>query len=87
MQTSIPNIYACGDIIGGIQLAHVAFHEGKVAALNACGVETQVNYHAVPRCIYTSPEIASVGFTEKQAREQFGDIRVGNIHFLLVGRR
>jgi dihydrolipoamide dehydrogenase len=86
MQTTIPSIYACGDVIGGIQLAHVAFHEGKVAALNACGIEAQVNYRAVPRCIYTSPEIASVGLTEKQARNQFGEIRVGEFPFSANGK-
>lgn len=86
MQTNIPTIYACGDVIGGIQLAHVAFHEGKVAALNSCGMDAQVNYRSVPRCIYTSPEIASVGLTEKQAREQFGDIRVGEFPFSANGK-
>ncbi|MEH7120135.1 dihydrolipoyl dehydrogenase [Neobacillus vireti] len=86
MQTNIPTIYACGDIIGGIQLAHVAFHEGTVAALNACGLESQVNYRAVPRCIYTSPEIAGAGLTEKQAREQYGDIRVGEFPFSANGK-
>ncbi|MGS2777024.1 dihydrolipoyl dehydrogenase [Robertmurraya sp. GLU-23] len=86
METNISNIYACGDVIGGIQLAHVAFHEGKVAALQACGEEAQVHYRAVPRCIYTSPEIASVGLTEKQAREQYGDIRIGEFPFAANGK-
>lgn len=86
MQTNIPTIYACGDIIGGIQLAHVAFHEGRVAALNASGMEAEVNYRAVPRCIYTSPEIAGVGLTEKQAREQYGDIRIGEFPFAANGK-
>ncbi|OIK07665.1 dihydrolipoyl dehydrogenase [Bacillus sp. MUM 116] len=86
MQTNFPNIYACGDIIGGIQLAHVAFHEGTVAALNASGKEARVNYRAVPRCIYTSPEIAGVGLTEKQARDQYGDIRVGEFPFAANGK-
>ncbi|MED4227875.1 dihydrolipoyl dehydrogenase [Neobacillus cucumis] len=86
MQTNMPNIYACGDVIGGIQLAHVAFHEGTVAALNACGLDAQVNYRAVPRCIYTSPEIASVGLTEKQAIDQYGDIRVGEFPFSANGK-
>ncbi|MCM3729277.1 dihydrolipoyl dehydrogenase [Neobacillus cucumis] len=86
MQTNIPTIYACGDIIGGIQLAHVAFHEGAVAALNACELQSQVNYRAVPRCIYTSPEIAGVGLTEKQASEQYGDIRVGEFPFSANGK-
>ncbi|NEN81943.1 dihydrolipoyl dehydrogenase [Paenibacillus elgii] len=86
MQTSVPHIYACGDIIGGIQLAHVAFHEGTVAALHASGAEAKVNYRAVPRCIYTSPEIAGVGLTEKQARERYGDIRVGEFPFAANGK-
>lgn len=86
MQTNLPHIYACGDVIGGIQLAHVAFHEGTVAALHACGQEVKVNYRAVPRCIYTSPEIASVGMTEKQARNHYGDIRVGEFPFAANGK-
>lgn len=86
MQTNIPHIYACGDITGGIQLAHVAFHEGTVAALHACGKEVTVNYKSVPRCIYTSPEIASVGLTEKQARSDYGDIRVGEFSFAANGK-
>ncbi|MCL6571489.1 MAG: dihydrolipoyl dehydrogenase [Bacillus sp. (in: Bacteria)] len=86
METSIANVYACGDVIGGIQLAHVAFHEGTVAALGASGFKAQVNYHAVPRCIYTSPEIASVGLTEKQARVQYGEIRVGEFPFSANGK-
>lgn len=86
METNIPNIYACGDVIGGVQLAHIAFHEGTVAALQASGEEAQVNYRAVPRCIYTSPEIASVGLTEKQARDQYGDIRIGEFPFAANGK-
>ncbi|WP_258833813.1 dihydrolipoyl dehydrogenase [Peribacillus frigoritolerans] len=86
MQTSNPSIYACGDVIGGIQLAHVAFHEGRVAALNACGQFAQVNYRAIPRCIYTSPEIASVGLTEKEARQKYGEIKVGEFAFSANGK-
>ncbi|MEY8190270.1 dihydrolipoyl dehydrogenase [Peribacillus simplex] len=86
MQTSNPSIYACGDVIGGIQLAHVAFHEGRVAALNACGQFAQVNYRAIPRCIYTSPEIASVGLTEKEARKKYGEIKVGEFAFSANGK-
>lgn len=86
MQTNIPSIYACGDVIGGIQLAHVAFHEGRVAALNACGQAEIVNYRAVPRCIYTSPEIASVGLTEEQAKQQYGDIKIGEFPFSANGK-
>ena len=73
-------------MVGGIQLAHVAFHEGTVAALHACGQEVKVNYRAIPRCIYTSPEIASVGMTEKQARNHYGDIRIGEFPFAANGK-
>ncbi|SFJ43527.1 dihydrolipoyl dehydrogenase [Thermoflavimicrobium dichotomicum] len=86
MQTNVPHIYACGDVIGGIQLAHVAFHEGMVAASNACGEEKSINYRAVPRCIYTWPEIAAVGLTEKEAREKYGDIRIGEFPFSANGK-
>ncbi len=86
MQTNVPHIYACGDVVGGIQLAHVAFHEGTVAALHACGLDAKANYRAVPRCIYTSPEIASVGLTEKQARLQYGDVRIGEFPFSVNGK-
>ncbi|WP_242143113.1 MULTISPECIES: dihydrolipoyl dehydrogenase [unclassified Bacillus cereus group] len=86
MQTNVSHIYAAGDVIGGIQLAHVAFHEGATAALHACGKETKVNYHAVPRCMYTAPEIASVGLTEKTARDQYGDILIGEFPFTANGK-
>lgn len=86
MQTNVSHIYAAGDVIGGIQLAHVAFHEGTTAALHACGEDVKVNYHAVPRCIYTSPEIASVGLNEKDAREQYGDIQIGEFPFTANGK-
>lgn len=86
MQTRTPHIYACGDVAGGRQLAHVAFHEGTIAALHASGIERKVNYQAVPRCIYTTPEIASVGLTETQAREHYEDIRVGEFPFSANGK-
>ncbi|MEC3465203.1 dihydrolipoyl dehydrogenase, partial [Bacillus thuringiensis] len=86
MQTNVSHIYAVGDVIGGIQLAHVAFHEGTTAALHASGEDVKVNYHAVPRCIYTAPEIASVGLSEKGAREQYGDILIGEFHFTANGK-
>lgn len=86
METNVAHIYACGDIIGGIQLAHAAFHEGTIAALNACGESAETDYRAVPRCIYTSPEIASVGLTEKQARAEYGDIKIGEFPFMANGK-
>lgn len=86
MQTSIPHVYACGDVVGGIQLAHYAFHEGKIAAANACGRQKVINSPAVPRCIYTHPEIGCVGLTEKKAREKYGDIRIGEFPFSANGK-
>jgi dihydrolipoamide dehydrogenase len=72
-RTTVPHIYAVGDCAGYWQLAHTAFREGEVAAQNACGHQAVVGNRAVPRPIYTEPEIASVGVTEKQARQQYGD--------------
>ncbi len=72
-RTSVPHIYAVGDCAGYWQLAHTAFREGEVAAENATGHEAILDAKAVPRPIYTDPEIAGVGLTEAQAREQYGD--------------
>jgi dihydrolipoamide dehydrogenase len=72
-RTSAPHIYAVGDCAGYWQLAHTAFREGEVAAENACGHDAVVDNRAVPRPIYTDPEIAAVGLTEAEAREQYGD--------------
>ena len=68
METSAKGVYAIGDVTGGIQLAHVATAEGEIAAENAMGMEFVKNNSLVPLCVFTDPEIASVGMTEKQAR-------------------
>lgn len=86
MQTSLPHIFAAGDVTGGIQLAHMAFHEGEVAAANACAGDRLVQDRVVPRCIYTAPEVASVGLTERQAKEQYGEIRIGEFAFTANGK-
>ena len=67
MQTNIPGIYAAGDVVGGIMLAHLASAEGECAVKNILGNREAMSYRAVPSCIYTSPEVASVGLTEEQA--------------------
>ena len=72
-RTTVPHVYAVGDCAGYWQLAHTAFREGEVAAENACGHDAVVDNRAVPRPIYTDPEVASVGLTEAEAREQYGD--------------
>jgi len=70
MRTSIPNIFAVGDCVGGLLLAHKASYEGEIAAENALGGSRKADYSAIPYCIYTRPEIAGVGLTEEQAREK-----------------
>ncbi len=72
-RTTVPHIYAAGDCAGYWQLAHTAFREGEVAAENATGHDAVVDNRGVPRPIYTDPEIAAVGLTEAEAREQYGD--------------
>lgn len=69
MRTSVADVYAIGDITGKMQLAHVASAQALVAAHNACGEHRRMRYDIVPSCIYTVPEIASVGMTEAQAHQ------------------
>jgi dihydrolipoamide dehydrogenase len=86
-RTTVPHIYAVGDCAGYWQLAHTAFREGEVAAENAMGHEAVVDNRGVPRPIYTDPEIAGVGLTEAEAREQFGDdVSVGVFPWLANAR-
>jgi dihydrolipoamide dehydrogenase len=86
-RTSVPHIYAVGDCAGYWQLAHTAFREGEVAAENACGLDAVVDNRAVPRPIYTDPEIAGVGLTEAEAREQYGDaVAVGRFPWVANAR-
>ena len=72
-RTNVAHIYAAGDVAGYWQLAHTGFREGEVAAENAMGHESTIGEPAVPRPIYTDPEIAGAGLTEAQAREKHGD--------------
>ena len=86
-RTTQPHIYAVGDCAGYWQLAHTAFREGEVAAENATGHDAVVDNRGVPRPIYTDPEIASVGLTEAEARERYGDdVEVGVFPWLANAR-
>jgi len=86
-RTSVPHIYAAGDVAGYWQLAHTSFREGEIAAENALGHEVEIGEPAVPRPIYTDPEIAGVGLTEAQARELHGDtVAVGRFPWVANAR-
>ncbi|MEJ2047246.1 MAG: dihydrolipoyl dehydrogenase [Dehalococcoidia bacterium] len=85
METSVPNIYAVGDVIGGMMLAYIAIAEGIVAAENACGLNSKMDYNAVPQCIFTMPEVASVGLAEQEAASQGLETRIGRFPFMANG--
>src|SRR6185436_1233390 len=86
-RTTVQHIYAVGDCAGYWQLAHTAFREGEVAAENAMGHDAVVDNRGVPRPIYTDPEIAGVGLTEAEAREQYGDdVAVGQFPWVANAR-
>jgi dihydrolipoamide dehydrogenase len=85
-QTSVPNIYAIGDVIDGPMLAHKAHEEGVAVAERMAGKPGHVNYAIIPGVIYTAPEAASVGITEEEAKEKKLDVRVGKFAFTANGR-
>ncbi|NOX37532.1 MAG: dihydrolipoyl dehydrogenase [Calditrichaeota bacterium] len=86
-QTSVPNIYAIGDVIGAPWLAHVASKEGILAMEHMAGKEViPLDYRNIPGCTYCQPQVASVGMTEKQAREAGYDIKVGKFPLRANGK-
>ena len=85
METNIPGIYAAGDVTGGVMLAHVATAQAECAVRNALGQPTQMDYRVVPSCIYTSPEVASVGMTQEEAKEKY-DVKVGRFPLQSSGK-
>lgn len=86
LRTSVPSIYAIGDVIGGYLLAHVASKEGKIAAENIAGKEIEMDYKVIPWAVFTSPEIGTVGLNEKQAAERNLNVRVGVFPFMSSGK-
>ena len=86
MQTNVANIYAVGDIANRFQLAHVASTEGIVAAQNCMGIPATMNYNTIPNCIFTLPEIARVGLTEAQAKQEGYKVKVGRFPFMANGK-
>ena len=86
METTVPGIYAIGDVIGGILLAHTATFEGLVAAENATGGNATIDYTVVPACIFTIPEIGSVGLNADKAAEQGIEVNVSRFSFGALGK-
>jgi dihydrolipoamide dehydrogenase len=86
MRTNLPNVFAIGDCVPGPMLAHKAEEEGVVAAEVIAGKPAHMHYRAVPGIVYTWPEIAAVGLTERQAKETGREIRLGKFPFSANGR-
>lgn len=86
MRTNVAGIYALGDVTGKFLLAHVASHQGVVAAENAMGLDTTMDYRAIPSPVFTEPELATVGQSEKEAREAGYDVAVGKYPFRPLGK-
>ena len=85
METSVDGVYAIGDVIGKMMLAHAASAEGMVAVENIMGRGQEIDYQKVPNCIYTFPEVASVGLKEAEAKQKGYDIRTGKFSYLQSG--
>ncbi len=86
METNVPGIYAIGDVTGKFLLAHVASHQGIIAAVNATGGEAHMHYNAVPAVIFTSPEIGLVGMTQEQAVQAGYAATAGKFPFQALGK-
>lgn len=86
MRTNIPGIYAVGDVVGKIMLAHVASREGIVAVENISGKEVLMDYKVVPNCVFSMPEVASVGLTEEEAKKENNNIKISKFPFMANGK-
>lgn len=86
METNVDGVYAIGDVVGGILLAHTATAEGLVAAANATGGSAVIDYKVVPACIFTSPEVGSVGLNTDKAAEQGIEVNVSRFSFGALGK-
>ncbi|NCU17083.1 dihydrolipoyl dehydrogenase [Pallidibacillus pasinlerensis] len=85
-RTNVPNIYAIGDIVAGPQLAHKASYEGKIAAEAIAGQPSEIDYLGIPAVVFTDPELATVGYTPEQAKEEGIEVTVAKFPFAASGR-
>jgi len=86
MKTGVDGVFAIGDVVGGKLLAHKASREGHVVADIIAGKDNRMDYHSLPGAVFTHPELASVGLTEQEAREKYGEINVGKISLQAIGK-
>jgi dihydrolipoamide dehydrogenase len=86
LRTNVPNIYAIGDVVKGAMLAHKAEEEGVFVAETIAGQKPHINYLLIPGVVYTWPEVASVGYTEEQLKEQGVKYKTGKFPFMASGR-
>ncbi|MCU9612253.1 dihydrolipoyl dehydrogenase [Caldibacillus lycopersici] len=85
-RTSVPNIYAIGDIVAGPQLAHKASYEGKIAAEAIAGHPSEIDYLGIPAVVFSDPELATVGYTPEQAKAEGIEVKVGKFPYAALGR-
>src|SRR5699024_5246400 len=85
-RTNVDNIYAIGDIVEGLPLAHKSTYEGKVAAEAMSGKKSEIDYIAMPAVVFSDPEMASFGYTEQEAKDQGIDIKASKFPFAANGR-
>lgn len=86
METSSPGIYAVGDVIGRGCLAHKAFMEARIVVENIMGRPTQIDDRLIPICLYSNPEAASIGLSEEEAKEEWGEVAIGKFPFMACGQ-
>jgi dihydrolipoamide dehydrogenase len=86
METNVDGVYAVGDVIGKMMFAHAASAEGIIAVENIMGRSREIDYRRIPTCVYTIPEIASVGMREREARQEGLDFRIGRFPYRASGK-
>ena len=86
MQTSLPNVYAAGDVTGFSMLAHTASREAEVAVNHMLGIEDAMTYNAIPGVVYTNPEVSCIGLSEEQAAKEGIEYRLCKLPMTYAGR-
>jgi len=86
MRTNVPGIYAVGDVVAKKMLAHIATAQGQVAVQHIAGIDRPMSYRVIPFCVFTNPEVASVGYNENEGREEFSEINIFRFPYRANGK-